>query len=93
MVVLEAMAAGVPVVASRVEGVPDAVSHRNSGLLVEPGSVSQLSRAIEEIVGGKIEYAAMSRNARKRHAELFSDATMAAGVNAVYRDVLNSSSP
>jgi glycosyltransferase involved in cell wall biosynthesis len=89
MVVLEAMAAGVPVVASRVEGVPDAVSHRNTGLLVEPGSVSQLSRAIEEVVSGGVDYAALSRGARKRHAELFSDATMAAGVHAIYRDVLN----
>jgi glycosyltransferase involved in cell wall biosynthesis len=90
MVVLEAMAAGVPVVAARVEGVPDAVSHRATGLLVEPGSVSQMSRAIEEIVGGRVDYSALSRNARKRHAEYFSDAAMAAGVNAVYRDVLNS---
>src|SRR5207237_5725177 len=40
MVVLEAMAAGLPVVASRVEGVPEAVVHRETGLLVEPGSVS-----------------------------------------------------
>ncbi len=90
MVVLEAMAAGVPVVASRVEGVPDAVSHRQTGLLVEAGSVSQLSRAIEEMVAGGVNYSELSRNARRRHAELFSDATMAAGVNAVYRDVLNS---
>jgi glycosyltransferase involved in cell wall biosynthesis len=88
MVVLEAMAAGVPVVASRVEGVPDAVAHRATGLLVEPGSVSQLSQAIEEIVAGRIDYGALSRGARRRHAELFSDTTMAAGVNAVYRDVL-----
>ena len=43
MVVLEAMAAGLPVVASRVEGVPEAVVHRETGLLVEPGSVSQLA--------------------------------------------------
>lgn len=90
MVVLEAMAAGVPVVASRVEGVPDAVAHRATGLLVEAGSVSQLSRAIEEMVGGGVDYAALSRGARRRHAELFSDVTMAAGVNAVYRDVLDS---
>jgi glycosyltransferase involved in cell wall biosynthesis len=88
MVVLEAMAAGVPVVGSRVEGVPDAVLHRGSGLLVEPGSVSQLSRAIEEIVAGEVDYASLSRTARQRHAELFSDVTMASGVNAVYRDVL-----
>ncbi len=89
MVVLEAMAAGVPVVASRVEGVPDAVSHRATGLLVEAGSVSQLSRAIEEMVSDGVDYAALSHNARRRHAELFSDAKMAAGVNAVYRDVLS----
>ena len=57
MVVLEAMAAGVPVVASRVEGVPEAVGHRETGLLVEPGSVSQLAQAIEEVVGGDVDYA------------------------------------
>jgi glycosyltransferase involved in cell wall biosynthesis len=82
------MAAGVPVVASRVEGVPDAVAHRQTGLLVEPNSVSQLARAIEEFVGGGVDYAGLSRGARQRHAASFSDNTMAAGVAAVYRDVL-----
>jgi glycosyltransferase involved in cell wall biosynthesis len=88
MVVLEAMAAGVPVVASRVEGVPDAVRHRETGLLVDPGSVSQLAAAIEEIVTGDVDYAALSEGSRRRHAAQFSDTTMAAGVAAVYRDVL-----
>jgi glycosyltransferase involved in cell wall biosynthesis len=89
MVVLEAMAAGLPVIGSRVEGVPEAVVHRQTGLLVEPGSVSQLAEAIERIVGGKVDYAALSRGACRRHAELFSDTKMAAGVAAVYRDVLS----
>jgi glycosyltransferase involved in cell wall biosynthesis len=88
MVVLEAMAAGLPVVASRVEGVPEAVVHRETGLLVEAGSVSQLAQAIQEIVGGRIDYGALSRGARRRHADLFSDTKMAAGVAAVYREVL-----
>jgi glycosyltransferase involved in cell wall biosynthesis len=88
MVVLEAMAAGLPVVASRVEGVPEAVLHRTTGLLVEPGSVSQLATAIEEIVSGGLDYASLSRGARTRHAEFFSDTTMAAGVASVYREVL-----
>jgi glycosyltransferase involved in cell wall biosynthesis len=93
MVVLEAMAAGVPVIASRVEGVPDAVLHRKSGLLVDPGSVSQLSRAVEELVEGRVDYKALSHHARRRHADLYSDATMAAGVSAVYHDVLSAPSP
>jgi glycosyltransferase involved in cell wall biosynthesis len=88
MVVLEAMACALPVVASRVEGMPAAVMHRETGLLVEPGSVSQLAQAIEEIVTGGIDYSALSRGARLRHAESFSDMKMAEGVAAVYHDVL-----
>jgi glycosyltransferase involved in cell wall biosynthesis len=88
MVVLEAMAAGLPVVASRVEGVPEAVVHRETGLLVEAGSVSQLARCIEEIMTGAVDYAELSRGARKRHAERFSDAMMASGVAEVYRQLL-----
>jgi glycosyltransferase involved in cell wall biosynthesis len=88
MVVLEAMAAGLPVVASRVEGVPEAVAHRQTGLLFEPGSVSQLAAAIDEIIKGEVDYAALSCGARRRHAERFSDEKMAAGVANVYRDVL-----
>ena len=60
MVVLEAMAAGLPVVASRVEGVPAAVVHRETGLLVEPGSVSQLGQAIEEVVTGGVDYGTLA---------------------------------
>lgn len=88
MVVLEAMAAGVPVVASRVDGVTEAVVHRETGLLVAPGSVSQLGRAIEQVTAGTVDYAQLSRWARQRHAESFSDRAMAADVAGVYRDVL-----
>jgi glycosyltransferase involved in cell wall biosynthesis len=88
MVVLEAMAAGVPVIATRVEGVPEAVVHRETGLLVDPDSVSQLAAAIRQVVDGDMDYAAMSRAGRERHAEKFSDVAMAGNVAAVYDDVL-----
>ncbi len=94
MVVLESMAAGVPVVASRVEGVPEAIRHGEDGLLCEPGNADQLATAIEEIVTGQdsFDYAAMSRNAQQRHGERFSSRAMAAGVARVYREVLGSAS-
>jgi hypothetical protein len=57
-------------------------------LLVEAGSVSQLAQAIEELITGRVDYAQLSRRARERHAELFSDTAMASGVAAVYREVL-----
>jgi glycosyltransferase involved in cell wall biosynthesis len=90
MVVLEALAAGLPVVASRVEGIPEAVRHGSEGLLVEPRSVGQLAAAIEEIIAGQgeLDYETLSRNAKKRHAECFSAAAMARGVAEVYRQVL-----
>lgn len=89
MVVLEAMAAGIPVVASHVEGVPVAVRHRREGLLVEPGSVSQLAQAIQEmIVGEKVDYRQLAENARQRHARYFSASAMASSVAEVYREVL-----
>lgn len=90
MVVLESMAAAVPVVASHVEGVPEAIRHREDGLLFEPGSISQLAMAIEELVAGESElnYAAMSRNAQERHASHFSAHAMATEVAGVYREIL-----
>jgi len=93
MVVLEAMAAGLPVVASHVEGVPEAIRHREDGLLVEPASVSQLALAIEAIVSDDdLDYLALSENARQRHRLCFSDRSMAANVSEVYRSVMNGQS-
>ncbi len=93
MVVLEAMAAGVPVVATRVDGVPEAVSHRETGLLVDPDSVSQLASAIRQFIDGQLDYTTMSRYGRERHAARFSDTAMARNVAEVYRQVLDKKSP
>lgn len=50
MATIEAMASRVPVVASRVGGIPEIVRDRETGLLVEPGSAQQLAEAILEIL-------------------------------------------
>ena len=88
MVVLEAMAAGLPVIASNVEGVPEAIRDDREGLLVEPGLPQSLAGAIEDLTSGKLHYAAMSRAAQARHAECFSAEIMAQRVAEVYDDVL-----
>jgi glycosyltransferase involved in cell wall biosynthesis len=88
MSVLEAMAAGVPVVGSRVEGIIDAVRDGRDGLLCEPNDPHDLAAAIERFATGEIDWPAMRANARKRQAESFSGRSMAAGVAEVYRRIL-----
>ncbi len=88
MVVLEAMAAGVPVVATRVAGIPEAIRHGQDGLLVAPGDAEDLARAIAEVVSGHYDWSALRASAMARHASNFSDRAMAAGVAAVYRELL-----
>jgi glycosyltransferase involved in cell wall biosynthesis len=88
MAVLEAMAAGVPVVATRVAGVPEAIRHGQDGVLVEPGQPEDLARAIADLIHGNYDWSALRASALRRHAAHFSDQAMAAGVAAVYRELL-----
>ncbi|OOF00891.1 glycosyl transferase [Salinivibrio sp. MA351] len=48
-VILEAMAAGLPVVATRAGGIPDIIEHGVTGHLIEPGNANQLAQRIEDI--------------------------------------------
>lgn len=88
MVVLEAMAHGVPVVGTRVEGVPEAVRDGAEGVLAAPGDAVDLSAAIRRFLDGQVDWQTIRRAAFERHGTEFSDAAMAAKVAAVYRDVL-----
>lgn len=88
MVVLEAMAAGVPIVGTRVEGVPEAIREGLDGLLAEPNSAAELARAIGQFVSGEANWQGCREHAHARQAELFSDRSMARGVAEVYREVL-----
>jgi glycosyltransferase involved in cell wall biosynthesis len=90
MVVLESMAAGVPIVATEVEGIPEAIRNGEEGLLVEPGRADAMALAIGRIVRGEVSWQTLRRNAFERHHAQFSDVSMAAGVASVYRDVLES---
>jgi glycosyltransferase involved in cell wall biosynthesis len=51
LVLIEAMAAGVPVVATDVPGIRDVVRSGQTGLLVQPGSPRELARAIDRVIG------------------------------------------
>jgi len=89
MVVLEAMSAGLPVVASAVSGVPEAVRDGVEGLLVQPGDPAALASAIGRFVSREVSWNELRSRARQRHSECFSDLRMAADVARVYDSVLS----
>lgn len=71
LVVLEAMASGTPVVASRVGGLPEIVDHGVTGFLVEPGNVAELRGRITQLLHEHALAARLGCNARERAVEQF----------------------
>ena len=88
MVIIEAMAAGTPIVGSRVDGVADAVRDGIDGLLCAPGNSGELAAAIGRVVRGEIDWQDLRSNAWRRQGEQFSDRSMARGLAALYREIL-----
>jgi glycosyltransferase involved in cell wall biosynthesis len=91
MVVLEAMANAVPVVASNVEGIPEAVRDGIDGLIFEPGNHQSLAEKIQELLSNLRRWKLMSRSAFDHQRRSLSDISMAKGVAAVYDQILNGS--
>jgi glycosyltransferase involved in cell wall biosynthesis len=53
LTVLEALASGVPVVASAIGGLPELVAHGDTGLLTPPGDAGALREALEDVTEGR----------------------------------------
>lgn len=87
MVVLEAMASALPVIATKVEGTPEAIRDRIDGLLAEPGSADSLATQMRELINGFVDWSSLAESSYRRHAEMFSDRAMSAGVASVYQRV------
>lgn len=88
MALLEAMAAGLPVIASRVGGIPEVIEDHVSGILVEPGDPCGLALICRRLMHDAELSERLGQAAKRRVKERFSSETMAAGVANVYRRLI-----
>ena len=88
LVVLEAMASGTPVVASRLGGLAEIVQHGITGFLVEPGNVADLRERLAQVLRDPSLAARLGRNARELVLERFTWDTCAERCLATYAELL-----
>jgi glycosyltransferase involved in cell wall biosynthesis len=93
MSVLEYMDARLPVVATRVGGMPDLVSEGEHGLLVAPRDPAALAAAADTLLADPDRRRAMGESARARRHEEFGIDTMARRVEDLYTELLDRAAP
>ena len=71
IVLMEAMACGLPVVASRISGIPELVEENVSGLLFTPGNAGEAADALEKLAHDPELLNRIGKNARRRVEEAF----------------------
>ena len=87
IVVIEALASGRPIVASRTGGIPEILSQGAAGVLVPPGDAVALQQAIERLLADTEAREALGRAARQR-AAAFSAGAVVPRVEQVYAELL-----
>ncbi len=89
MVVLEALASGKPVVASRIGGIPELVNHGEDGYLFEPGNAHELASYMRKLIDDPGLAAEMGKRGRAKVEERFSLEAYMKSLLEIYERVLN----
>jgi glycosyltransferase involved in cell wall biosynthesis len=92
LAVMEAMAAGLPVVSAGVGGVPELVESGQQGLLIRPGDRAGFTNALRTMLNNPEKRAAMANAARARAMAAFNVDRMTQGYADLYRQAVAASS-
>jgi glycosyltransferase involved in cell wall biosynthesis len=88
---VEAMAAGIPIAATSVGGNIDAVTHRETGLLVSPGQPQELAHALEELAGDAQLRESLGAAGQRRARERYRAPAALASLETMYDTLLSRS--
>ena len=87
LVVIEAMSAGRPVIASRIGGMADLIADGETGLLIKPGDTPALRQAIERLLSNPVLRSRMGQAALHKVVE-FQAGTIVPRIEQVYEELL-----
>jgi len=93
LTLLEALASGVPVVATDVGGIPEIIESGKTGYLVPKGSAESLAQRIVELLQDPAKAAELALNGRNMVHERFPAEKMIKATEAVYEEVLAKGAP
>lgn len=87
MSLLEAMARALPVVSTRVGGIPDLITHQQDGLLCDAGDVGALAACLQLLAADEAARQRLARAGHARVAAAFSEAHNVPKLEALYREL------
>jgi len=88
MAVLEAMAAGVPVAAAKVGGLPGLITHGTDGLLFDPGDEDSIRAAVAELLADESKRAELGERAKEKALRCFHPQRIAEKHVAIYHEII-----
>lgn len=89
LAIMEAMAAGKPIIATAVGGVPELVEHGKNGLLVSSGNVEAMAEAMVGLLRNGSMRVRMGRHGAAKATRLFNVANMVAAYECLYQQLWN----
>ena len=92
VVLQEAQASGIPVIASRTGGIPEIIKDGQTGLLFEEGDSQQLSEKIDSLINDRSLYSSLQKQGRKDVEENYSVEAISKRLTSIYEKILTTTS-
>lgn len=86
-VFIEAMAAGLPIITTRVNAIPEIVSHEETGFLIQPGDRTDLANRIQQLIENRNLGREMGAKARQIVEQKFNAHTNFQSLESIFREI------